>query len=142
MFVDASHGEELNALLKNWTDTEAKAKEAFVGFKDFLLSLEGVTLSFKSRPGVSYSIRAKHENQVGREFFVVVDVVDDDPADRWLSVCFYAEMINDTEELGDWVPKGLEEKYDACCFNIDEDDANLRAYVKDRIIEAYESAKK
>lgn len=141
MFADKTHQEEFAALLENWTDTEAKTKAAFIKYKDLLSSLEGVTLSFKGRAGVSFSLRAKHENQVGRELFVLVDVVDDDPADRWLSVCFYAEMINDEEELGDWVPKGLEGKYDGCCFNLDEDDAQLREYIQARIMDAYNSAK-
>lgn len=141
MFTDNSHREELDALLEDWTESEAKTKAAFVDYKDLLLSFEGLSLSFKGRPGVSFSLRAKHDKQTDRELFVLVDVVDDDPADRWLSVCFYADMINDADELGDWVPGGLMGE-DACCFNLDEDDAEMRAYIKDRITDAYNSAKK
>ncbi|SIN77280.1 hypothetical protein [Halodesulfovibrio marinisediminis] len=141
MFTDNSHREALDALLEDWTESEAKTKAAFIEYKDLLLSFEGLSLSFKGRPGVSFSLRAKHENQSERELFVLVDVVDDDPADRWLSVCFYADMINDADELGDWVPGGLMGE-DACCFNLDEDDAEMRAYIKDRITDAYNSAKK
>ncbi|SHI66483.1 hypothetical protein ACQ0P8_02895 [Halodesulfovibrio aestuarii] len=141
MFIDTSHREELDALLESWTESEAKTKSAFVDYKNLLLSFEGLSLSFKGRPGVSFSLRAKHEKQTERELFVLVDVVDDDPDDRWLSVCFYADMINDADELGDWVPGGLMGE-DACCFNLDEDDATMRAYIKDRITDAYNSAKK
>ncbi|MEZ6852155.1 hypothetical protein [Halodesulfovibrio aestuarii] len=141
MFIDTSHREELDALLESWTESETKTKSAFVDYKNLLLSFEGLSLSFKGRPGVSFSLRAKHEKQTERELFVLVDVVDDDPDDRWLSVCFYADMINDADELGDWVPGGLMGE-DACCFNLDEDDATMRAYIKDRITDAYNSAKK
>lgn len=141
MFTDNSHREELNALLEDWTESDAKTKAAFESYKDLLLSFEDLSLSFKGRPGVSFSLRAKHNKQTERDLFVLVDVVDDDPADRWLSVCFYADMINDAEELGDWVPGGLMGE-DACCFNLDEDDAEMRAYIKDRITDAYNSAQK
>ena len=141
MFTDNSHSKELDALLEGWTESEAKTKTAFADYKDLLLSFEGASLSFKGRPGVSFSLRAKHDKQTERELFVLVDVVDDDPEDRWLSVCFYADMINDADELGDWVPGGLMGE-DACCFNLDEDDAAMRAYIKDRITDAYNNAKK
>ncbi|MCT4627747.1 hypothetical protein [Halodesulfovibrio sp.] len=141
MFTDNSHREELDALLADWTESEANTKAAFTEYKDLLLSFEGISLSFKGRPGVSYSLRAKHSNQTERDLFVLVDIIDDDPADRWLSVCFYADMINDADEVGDWVPGGLMGE-DACCFNLDEDDAEMRAYIKDRIADAYNSAKK
>lgn len=141
MFAEPSHRAELDALLDNWTDSGTNTKAAFSEYKDLLLSFENSTLSFKGRPGVSFSLRAKHENQTERDLFVLVDVVDDDPADRWLSVCFYADMINDADELGDWVPGGLMGE-DACCFNLDEDDAAMRSYIKDRITDAFNSAKK
>ncbi|WP_066852509.1 hypothetical protein [Halodesulfovibrio spirochaetisodalis] len=141
MFTDSTHSDELNALLEGWVESEAKTKAAFEEYKDLLLSFEGSTLSFKGRPGVSYSLRAKHANQTERNLFVLVDIIDDDPADRWLSVCFYADMINDADEVGDWVPGGLMGE-DACCFNLDEDDAEMRTYIKDRLTDAYNSATK
>ncbi|OBQ55774.1 hypothetical protein SP90_03210 [Halodesulfovibrio spirochaetisodalis] len=128
-------------MLEGWVESEAKTKAAFEEYKDLLLSFEGSTLSFKGRPGVSYSLRAKHANQTERNLFVLVDIIDDDPADRWLSVCFYADMINDADEVGDWVPGGLMGE-DACCFNLDEDDAEMRTYIKDRLTDAYNSATK
>jgi hypothetical protein len=37
----------------------------------------------------------------------MVDVIDDDPEVRWLSVCFYGEMITDPDEAGELIPEGL-----------------------------------
>ena len=56
-----------------------------------------------------------------------------------LSVCFYADMIQDPDELGDFVPGGLLGE-DACCFNLDENDEAMRDYIRARIVEAAISA--
>ena len=69
------------------------------------------------------------------------DVVDDEPEARWLSVCFYADMVNDPDELGDFVPSGLMGK-DACCLNLEEDDPAMRDYILARLGEAAASAAK
>ena len=66
---------------------------------------------------------------------VLLDVVDDEPASRWLSICFYDEMVSDPGEKGDFVPGGLMGE-DARCFNVDELDEDLVAYVAERIREA------
>ncbi len=138
MYADNAE-QELNALLDQWQDTETRTRAAFIEFRDHLAAMDGLALSFKGRPGVSFSLRATHANQTSRALFVLVDVVDDDPSERWLSVCFYADMIQDPEELGDWVPGGLLGE-DACCFNLEEDDADMRAYIKARLSDAYASA--
>ncbi len=136
----AEHAErELQALLDTWQDTETRTRSSFIAFRDHLLSMPGVTLSFKGRPGVSYSLRATSAAQTARPLFVLVDVVDDDPSERWLSVCFYADLIADPEELGDWVPGGLLGE-DACCFNLEEDDNTVREYIKTRLTEAHTNA--
>jgi hypothetical protein len=67
----------------------------------------------------------------------MVDVIEDNP--RWLSVCFYGEMISDPEEAGDYVPEGLLGE-DAVCFDIEAFDAERLAYVMARIDEAYRAA--
>ena len=59
----------------------------------------------------------------------------------WLSVCFYADMVNDPDELGDFVPSGLMGK-DACCLNLEEDDPAMRDYILARLGEAAASAAK
>ena len=131
--------QDVRDFLDNWQADTLKAKEAFVVYKDFLVGLPGVSLDFKARPGISYSLRARHEAQRKRELFVLVDVVDDEPESRWLSVCFYADMITDPDEKGDYVPEGLMGE-DACCFNLDEDDAAMRAYIAARLAEAARAA--
>lgn len=98
---------ELATFLETWTTDPNNAKDAFVRFKDFLLTTPDVRFDFKARPGVSYSLRAANAKNDERPLFVLVDVVDDEPEARWLSVCFYADMVNDPDELGDFVPSGL-----------------------------------
>ena len=127
--------QELDAFLEGWTVDPLNGRSTFLPYLHLLAAVPGVSFEFKSRPGVSYSLRARHEKQQGRELFVLVDVVDDEPESRWLSVCFYADMITDPSELGDYVPQGLMGE-DACCFNLDEDDADMRAYIADRLREA------
>ena len=107
----------------------------------FLLTTPDVRFDFKARPGVSYSLRAANAKNDERPLFVLVDVVDDEPEARWLSVCFYADMVNDPDELGDFVPSGLMGK-DACCLNLEEDDPAMRDYILARLGEAAASAAK
>lgn len=124
---------EVETFLSDWEDCDSR--EAFLEFRSALESVEGVTLGFKARPGITYSLRGSHPAQQGRELFALVDVIDDDPEQRWLSVCFYDDMVTDPDEQGDWVPGGLMGE-DARCFNVDELDEDLVAYVAARIREA------
>ena len=71
---------ELATFLENWTTDPNNAKDAFVRFKDFLLTTPDVRFDFKARPGVSYSLRAANAKNDERPLFVLVDVVDDEPA--------------------------------------------------------------
>ena len=125
--------EELEAFVSTWDSCDAK--DAFLVFRQTLEAVDGVILDFKARPGITYSLRGAHPAQQGRDLFVLVDVIDDDPEQRWLSVCFYDDMISDPDEQGDWVPQGLMGE-DARCFNVDEADEDLVAYVVERIREA------
>ena len=69
----------------------------------------------------------------------MVDVIDDDPEDRWLSVCFYGEMVTDPQEAGDLVPEGLLGE-DGYCFDMYEYDEQEVAYLKERLTEAHSNA--
>ena len=69
----------------------------------------------------------------------MVDVIEDDP--RWLSICFYGEMIADPEEKGDFVPEGLIGE-DAVCFDLEQRDEALIRYIETRMDEAYRNAAK
>ena len=128
---------ELSAFIDDWNETPAINKATFLRLKDYLAAKEGAAFEFISRPGVTYSLRFVHPAQKERGLFVMVDVIEDDP--RWLSVCFYGEMITDPEEKGDFVPEGLLGE-DAVCFDIEERDEELIGYVESRLDEAYRSA--
>jgi hypothetical protein len=82
-----------------WTDDDAGMKKALLRFRNRLETIKGVSFDFKARPGVSYSLRAKHENQKDRTLFVMIDVVDDDPEARWISMCFYGDLITDRKSV-------------------------------------------
>ena len=131
--------QELNEFLNDWNVDPNAAKAAFVAFRDFLHTTPDVRFEFKARPGVSYSLRASNPADTERPLFVLVDIVDDEPEARWLSVCFYADMIQDPEERGDFVPSGLMGK-DACCLNLEEDDPTMRDYILARLGEAASAA--
>ena len=107
--------------------------------RNYLSTKNDVSLEFIPRPGVTYSLRAVHTAQKNRGLFVMVDVIEDSP--RWLSVCFYSEMISDPEEKGDFVPEGLLGE-DAVCFDVEEYDETLIEYVELRLDEAWRNASK
>jgi hypothetical protein len=131
--------EEVEKFLQEWTVDPVGSKENLVRLYEQLRRKKDVTLDFKARPGVSYSLRAAHVNRTDRPLFVMVDVIDDDPDNRWLSVCFYGDMITDPGELGDLIPEGLLGA-DGYCFDMTDSDEDLAAYIEDRIEEAYTSA--
>lgn len=132
---------QLDAFLNDWQDTPQRTRDAFVRLKDYLGTLDQVSLSFVPRPGITYSLRAQHANQQKRDLFTMVDVIDDDPANRWLSICFYGELISDPEERGDFVPGGLLGE-DACCFDLEAWDDSLLGYIEARLAEACQTAAK
>jgi len=131
--------DELKKFIEEWKDSGAKTKESFIVFKDLLESKGDVELELNARPGISYSLRGKKKGQ-SRPLFVLLDVIDDDPSERWLSVCFYGDTINDPDEQGDFVPGGLLGE-DGHCFDLDEGTDETTSYIKKRIEEAYQQAK-
>lgn len=132
---------ELQSFLDAWTEDAANVKGAFESACSLLASMPDIELEYKGRPGVSHSVRARHKAQTRRPLFVLVDVIDDDPSARWLSVCFYADLVSDPEERGDVVPGGLMGE-DACCFDIEDPDGDSRAYLLARLTEAAKAAAK
>lgn len=131
---------ELNELLETWTDTESKTKQAFLEIYEHLQTLENTSFDFNARPNVSYSLRPRHNSQKNRSLFAMVDIIDDDPAERWLSICFYGEMITDPDEAGDLIPEGLLGE-DGYCFDLYEYDKDEVAYIKQRLSQAHENAR-
>jgi hypothetical protein len=124
---------ELDTFIAEWGEGPERNKTAFVELKGYLQSLTGVSLSFHPRPGVTYSLRARHTNQKEKPLFVMVDVIEGQP--RWLSVCFYGDMISDPEERGDFVPGGLLGE-DGRCFDIEHYNDETIGYLQMRMDEA------
>lgn len=130
---------EPDTLLDTWTETDSGTRKAFAQIVDHLDHMDHITLEFVARPGISYSLRPRHEKQTDQTLFAMVDVIDDDPNERWLSVCFYSEMISDPDEMGDLIPEGLLGE-DGYCFDLDAYDEDDVDYLKQRLTEAFEYA--
>ena len=128
---------QLNSFVEQWQEGKEHSKKTFLTFKKVLESQQSVLLEFVPREGITYSLRAKHVKQQSKPLFVMVDVIEGEP--RWLSVCFYADMITDPNERGDFVPQGLLGE-DALCFDVEEYDDEICRYIEERIIEAYKGA--
>ncbi len=124
--------QELNTFINGWDETSNVAKNCFIHFKNYLREKEDVRLDFIARPGITYSLRAVHKNQKDKELFVMVDVIED--TTRWLSICFYSDMITDPQVKGDFVPGGLLGE-DALCFDLDEQSEEFLSYLEKRIDE-------
>mgnify|MGYP001159233177 CR=1 FL=1 len=135
--MEKNTNSELDVFVKDWEATPERNRDAFLRFKNCLAAKEGVRLEFMARPGVTYSLRAVHAAQKKRGLFVMVDVIEDAP--RWLSICFYGEMITDPDGIGDGVPGGLLGE-DAVCFDLDQYDEERIRYIEARMDEAHRSA--
>ena len=131
--------QELNTFIAAWKETPERNREAFLHFKEYLNKKEGVILDFRLRPGITYSLRAVHANQIEKGLFAIVDIIKDEP--RWLSVCFYDAMIADPEEKGDFIPEGLLGE-DAVCFDLTQWDDELIRYIEARLDEAFQCVAK
>ena len=129
--------QQLEGFIDAWTDTAEQNKAAFLRLKKQIESKAGVRLDFIAREGVSYSLRAAHEQQTKRSLYAMVDVIEDQP--RWLSVCFYDELVEDPDVLGDFVPAGLLGE-DALCFDVASFDEDLLCYIESRLDEAHAAA--
>jgi hypothetical protein len=123
----------------DWVVDQNQTKQAYLKLKERLENYPDVEIDFKPRPGISFSLRGKHRNQANRPLFVMIDVIDDEPDSRWLSVCFFGEMITDPEEKGDLVPGGLLGE-DGYCFDLDQWDEEEFKYIEDRVKEAFQTA--
>lgn len=135
--MDPRKETELEDFLKNWDPDENGCRQAFVRIKRHLQAMTEAELDFVPRPGVTYSLRAKRAGQSERPLFALIDVIDENP--RWLSVCFYEDLITDPEQRGDMVPAGILGE-DGYCFDLESLDADFVAYLEKRIDEACENA--
>ncbi|MBW2620009.1 MAG: hypothetical protein JRC56_01585, partial [Deltaproteobacteria bacterium] len=55
--------QQFESFIENWTETQEQNKKAFVRLKDYMASKPGVNLDFIPREGLTYSLRAVHEDQ-------------------------------------------------------------------------------
>ncbi|MDR3090515.1 MAG: hypothetical protein LBU39_11990 [Desulfobulbaceae bacterium] len=124
---------QVAAFLADWPDEPMRA--LFQNLAELVFGLPDVACKFVARPGVSYSLRPRHTAQKERALFAMIDVIDDQP--RWLSVCFYQDMVRDPEAIGDLVPGGLADS-DGYCFDLTETDRF--DYVRARLLEAFQAA--
>ena len=131
--------EKIHKFIDDWTEDSLGTKPIFLSLVEGIMDRNNIDLEFNARPGISFSLRGIHRKQIERPLFVMIDVIDDDPKQRWLSVCFYGDMVNDPEELGDLIPGGLLGS-DGYCFDITGFDEKIKEYVGNRIQEAYENA--
>lgn len=129
----------IDEFCEGWQVGDPSMKECFMALVKTVTGMEQTTLDFVARPGVSYSLRPRHNAQTGRKLFAMIDVIDDDPADRWLSVCFYEDMINDPDERGEVIPGGLAGD-DGYCFDVSEVDSETIAYLQARLQDGWKSA--
>lgn len=130
--------EQVEKFLADWTVDNADTRQVFVGLYGFFKTLEGAEISFVPRPGVTYSLRAGIEG-AARPIFALVDVIDDDPTSRWLSVCFYEDSITDPEEAGEMIPNGILNE-DGYCFDVEEPEPGILEYLAKRASEAHAKA--
>lgn len=130
---------ELEIFLSHWRTGDGAMKNCFLELYRCVSELRDTALSFTARPGISYSLRPQHRQQQARELFAVIDVIDDTPEERWLSVCFYGDMITDQEERGELIPGGLAGS-DGYCFDVYAADDAFTLYLKNRLIEAHGNA--
>lgn len=134
MSEDTGGRAEIDTFIGQWND-ESGMRECFIALYDSIRDIKDVELSLVARPGVSFSLRPKHIRQKDRNLFSMIDVIDDNPEERWLSVCFYEDMIEDPDGLGEIIPGGLAGA-DGYCFDMYEADKNLTAYIGQRLKEA------
>ena len=142
MFLKQEDFKNLSGILDKWTRDEMNMKDAFLRLANRFSEKNLAVLSVVPRPGISYSlrVRAKAEAEEGT-LITMIDIVDDDPDNRWLSVCFYGDCVTDPEEEGNLVPGGLLGE-DGYCFDLYENNQNTITYLERRIDEAYENTLK
>ncbi len=140
MFASDTTQVEIESFVAGWQVDGLRTRDAFVHFNELLMKNDHSLISFHARPGITCSLRAHIAAGEGQgPLYVMVDVIDDEPEQRWLSVCFYGDRISDPDQRGDFVPGGLLGQ-DAVCFDYDADNAELLSYIASRIAESYGSS--
>lgn len=137
--TDMDHNREIETFIAQWPESSDSCRRVFSRLFDFLSGLKGAEIEFRFRPGISYSLRGVPADVSDVPLFVMIDVIEDQP--RWLSVCFYQQMVTDPEGRGDLIPGGLLGE-DGLCFDVESEDASVIQYLQQRITEACKAASK
>lgn len=133
--------EHLTTYLEQWPAEQTAVKQALLALRQIAQGLPSVSESFVARPGVSHSLRydlAPKPKGRQRPVFFLMDVVEFE-GQRFLSVCFYEDEIEDPRELGNAIPQGLFQET-GYCFDVEEYDPELVEYLGQRVIEARSNA--
>lgn len=126
------HGQIMEFLAK-WQTDQRQVRPFFTRLLALLADFDA-NLEFIVRKGVSASLRARLAGSASRPLFCLIDVVEDSEG-RWLSVCFYADTVTDSQDLGNLVPLGLLGE-DGYCFDVEQPDETFESYVLERMREA------
>jgi hypothetical protein len=134
--------EILKKLLDQWPAPQRPLRQAFAELTGAATRWPDVAWTIIERPEISYSWRVTVDPAPEgrtRPLFCMIDVIISDTEPWWLSVCFYEDDITDPDEQGDAIPGGLlgETGY---CFDLEEFDPELTAYLSERVGEAFLSA--
>ncbi|WP_449246044.1 hypothetical protein [Desulfarculus baarsii] len=132
---------QLANLLADWPEFQDELREAFVSLKDYAAKLPGVVMEFIARPGVSNSLRLDLEPRPAGRQRPLLAMIDAVPMEgmMMLSVCFFADEVDDPEERGDLIPGGLMGS-DGYCFDHDGQEPDMTDYLKRRIKAAHAKA--
>ncbi len=141
MFSSGEDFRNLTGILEKWTRYDQDIKGAFVRLANRFSEKTGAVLSFVPRPGISYSLRAGIRAEDAVTLVTLIDIVDDDPDSKWLSVCFYDDRVTDPAGEGNMVPKGVL-GIDGYCFDLFENREDIVSYLEQRIDEAFENTLK
>jgi len=137
MFMDPEQYLSLTGFIEKWEKDASCVKDVFLQLQAKLQAKENTLLTFTARPGVSYSLRAS--KRVGGDqdprLYALIDVIDDDPENRWLSVCFYHGTVSDPDQRGNLIPQGILGD-DGYCFDVIEKDDRLTLFLRQKIDEA------
>lgn len=130
-----------DAYLAAWPTPQAGLKRTLAELRRAALALPNASEAFVARPGVSHSLRydlAPRPAGRARPVFFLVDVVEDAGV-RFLSVCFYADEVDDPAELGNAIPQGLFQET-GYCFDVEDYDPEQVEYLLERLSKAYSAA--
>lgn len=128
-------------LQQHWPQDQPGLFNTLRTLKQAAGTLEKSSWEMVSRPGVSISLRFSLQPVPAgraRPVFHLIDVAEFDGR-LFLSVCFYADEMEDPGELGNLVPNGLFGE-DGYCFDVDQDNPEYLDYILDRQIEAHQAA--